>query len=176
MDSEDGFKDLYIEGGNIVFGNALFLRLKIPARWRIYPIPHRTDVEAYIEVDGVKWVVSGYTGFIIVDEEEGFRQDIYLSVKRGVKGGEAEKYVNEEVNRLNPIYYSRIEGRGVSYYIFEKIRRRHIIFGESIKETIFKAVIDCRDTYRYIILEASIKGDYRDFIKLFKPVLSSVRC
>jgi len=169
-------KDLNIETENIVFGRVTFFHMKIPVEWNAYPIPRRTDAELWIEVDDTRWVTDGYTGFVLVDEGKGVKQPVYVKVKRNIDRRSIEEIFSRELSGRKVLEHRNIdEYEEAFYYIYRRRRRKYIFFGPVEDETILKMIINCRRTYRVLILEFPIT-EIEDFRRNILPYFLDIRC
>jgi hypothetical protein len=60
-------------------------------------------------------------------------------------------------------------------YVYKKRRRKYIIFGPHEEETILKMIINCRKTYRILILEFPILEVERFRMDIL-PYFKDIRC
>ncbi|RLG62623.1 hypothetical protein DRN84_01425 [Candidatus Geothermarchaeota archaeon] len=170
------YKDLFIETENLVFGRVSFLHMKIPFNWRVHPIPHRTDVETWIDKGDIKWVTSGYTGFILVDEDTGYTQPFYINVRRNISGKDLREILYRDLRNIDSIHEFKAGDFNALYYVKTKRRRRYILFGSVYEEEVIRIAIDCRDTYRVLVIEAPIKIGLKHFLNNILPLFKSIKC
>jgi len=172
----DELKDLYIETENFLFGRVTFLYMKIPFEWRVIPIPRYVDVEAWIEADNIKWVVSGFIGVVFVDEEKDFRQTFYINVKRNLNRKSLVEVLNGEAKKIGISQYNLLNKLEAAYLIFRKRYRKFLIFGDSKEETILRYIINCRNTRRTLLIDLPVEDDPYKMIDILNPYIETIKC
>ncbi|MCS7118127.1 MAG: hypothetical protein NZ957_05025 [Thaumarchaeota archaeon] len=72
--------------GNIVIGTYRFVNLVLPDGWAVQRSRAPSDVYYTGVVQGKAWVTEGYAHYYLTNLVTGDRSDLYLEVKKGIKG------------------------------------------------------------------------------------------
>jgi len=172
-------KDLHIESKNVVFGEVHFLKMKIPESWIVKPVPGRTDVEGWIEINGDKWVSSGYTFIILTNYKGSFIYPFYIKVRSFLRGlNDIWRYIEKDCKY-------KIKSKGVIdgkyhkiHYVYgERKWKKHILFGKYETEYVLKAYIYLTNVIkRMVTLEFTCKENPDLMINQILPLLKTVEC
>ncbi len=169
-------KDLFVETENLVFGRVTFLTMKIPLEWKVFSIPRRTDVEAWTESEDIRWVASGYTGIVLVDEKNNFKLPVYINVKRNLSEKTIEEFLELERRKYKTVEANLFTSLNAGYIIFRKTFRKFLLFGSSIEEMYLKLIFNCINSKRFLMLEIPVKEDPHKILNVLKEYLETLRC
>lgn len=169
-------KDLFVETENLVFGRVAFFYMRIPIDWKAFPIPRRTDVESWVESDGIRWVSSGFTGLVLVNEEENLRQPLYINVKRNYSGVSISKLAGDELRKHNILSRGKLMNLESICLVYRKSIKKYLLFGPVKKEYVIKLLVNCRSSGRLLIIDIPVEEDPHRKLEFLKPYLETIRC
>lgn len=181
MKAENNTKEVLVESKNILFGEAKFLSFKIPEEWFVNPVPYRTDVESWNEIQGEKWVVNGYVQLCLVPGKNEKPLSLFIKVKshdKKLKVGDwlvkKQRLIKgKRGERLEDAGFIYIHGHKAPYLAYTKLRKKFILFGEENKDFILEIVLKCDKTLRSLFLEVySECPGYLDNTKSLNKLLS----
>ncbi len=170
-------KNVSIETDNFLIGKVSFLYFKIPEEWSVSPLFYRTDVEEWIELEGNKWAVSGYTGALIrLPEQKYF--SLLVKTKKYNEKLKVNEWLEKETKKENVLKKGCLNlfSHEAVYYISAKERRKNLFFGKRIKETTVKFLFKCKKTSRTIFLEFSTNQEPDEAFNNLMPLISTVKC
>ena len=128
---------------NILLGDCVFAKFKLPEGWAIRPTLYPPDVEEYTEHGGLKWAASG---FIILDLYAGRDKPLRLEIKakrsrRWLTRERAARSLGVSADSVR----EAVAGGHEAYYAVKESRR--LLGGRRME---VKLVLYCHETQRTI--------------------------
>lgn len=163
MKNEDNTKDVSVECKSLIFGKRKFFGLKVPEFWFVKPIPYKTDVENWTEIEGEKWITKGYTQLSLLPGREETPMSLFIKARGYDEKLSVEDWLLEKERRvrekggeeLKDSGFIQIEDHKAAYLAYTKLRKRFLFFGEERKETVLKVILKCDNTLRSLSFEVS---------------------
>lgn len=165
MKNENNTKDVFVECKSLVFGKTKFFCFKIPESWFVNPIPYKTDVESWREIEGEKWITNGYTQLSLFPGRGEKPMLLFIKARGYDKELRVENWLLEKQRKvrekrgekLRDSGFIHIQDHKAAYLAYTKLRKKFLLFGEENKETILKLVLKCDNTLRTLSFEVSSK-------------------
>lgn len=155
---------------NIVLGECVFAKFKLPEGWAIRPTPYPPDVEEYTEHQGMRWAASGY---IILDLYAGRRKPLRFEIRarrssRDLTRRRAARSLGVGVESIS----EAMVGGHRAYYA---VREAKSLFGGRRMEV--KMVLYCHETKRTMRLAVEGAPDHVDScLHEILELLTSITC
>ncbi len=173
-------KDVFVETNNFMFGRVSFIYFKVPVDWRVSPLYYRTDVEEWIEKQGVKWATSGYTGVLLLKQGRETYFSLTIKASKSFKKRNVEKWLEKEKLKVKggkvKHGYLNVCSHRAAFISYNAVRRKHGFFGGKINELIVKFFFICPETSRAIYLEFSTNNEAEKTLNDLNVLVSSIKC
>ncbi len=131
-----------IDVGNMLYGSAHFISLRLPEQWDIAPGVGHPEVMAVHERAGRRWIVSGRAWYVLYHRDLGWAMELKL-----------ESTTRPRRPRSLPEPAETLEVHGHHAQIRRWRRRRGLLHPRTI--TFIEVVYDCERSDRHIRLELS---------------------
>ena len=139
--------------GNILYGSADFISLRLPEAWDLAPGVGRPEIIAVHERNGHKWIVSGRAWYVLYHQEMGWAMELTL---------------HSSVPRKSTQVGEMIEVHGHPAHIRRWTRRRGVFRRKTI--TFVEVSYTCEQSERYIRLELSGRCPPEGFEEILRTV------
>lgn len=158
--SDANLIDHEIAVGNIIWGHAQFLTIRMPAEWDLAPGVGRPEIVAAHERHGKRWVVTGKAWYVVFHRERGWAMELHLESRVKRKQRLAS---NGEQTTWN--------GHPASVRRWQ--RRRGVFRPKTI--TFVEVMCDCHDTERTLKVELSGRCPPEGFEEMLR-LIAAWRC
>ena len=164
------------------------MSFRVPEDWIVSPVPHRTDVESWVEVEREKWVTEGYVQLCLVPGENEKPLSLFIKVKGYNKRLTAENWLlkkRESINgkkgeTLEDFGFINVNGHKASYLTYKKLRKKFLIFGGEERDRVLEVFVKCDKTGRTMFFEvlSEIPGylDEKESLNKLLRVFSTFTC
>lgn len=181
MENKNNTKDVFVECKSLVFGKTKFFCFKVPESWFVNPVPYKTDVESWREIEGEKWITKGYTQLSLFPGKGEKPLVLFIKARGYDKELRVENWLLEEQRKVKEKRGEKLKDSGfihiqhhkTAYLAYTKSRKKFLLFGKEDKETVLKVVLKCDNTLRTLHFEVSSKfPGYLDNTKSLNNLLN----
>lgn len=153
--SDQTLVDHEIAVGNLIWGHAQFLTIRMPEVWDLAPGVGRPEIVASHERKGKRWVVTGKAWYVLFHRERGWAMELLL-----------ESRVKRKQHPVSTGEQATVHGHPASIRRWE--RKRGVFKPRTI--TFVELLCDCDETDRSLKVELSGRCPAEGFEEMLRMI------